>query len=154
MEEKLIVEDNKDFIGIIRQVLDVKQVDVMSYSPLTLAYIGDDAYDLVIRTYLLGKGNMPVNKLNRMADGLVRAKAQSDMMDVIEPMLDDEEHAVYKRGRNAKSYTKAKNATVADYRRATGFEALMGYLYLQGRYVRMVELIRAGIIERLDADEI
>ena len=136
MEEKLIVEDNKDFIGIIRQVLDVKQVDVMSYSPLTLAYIGDDAYDLVIRTYLLGKGNMPVNKLNRMADGLVRAKAQ------------------YKRGRNAKSYTKAKNATVADYRRATGFEALMGYLYLQGRYVRMVELIRAGIIERLDADEI
>lgn len=154
MEEKLIVEDNKDFIGIIRQVLDVKQVDVMSYSPLTLAYIGDDAYDLVIRTYLLGKCNMPVNKLNRMADGLVRAKAQSDMMDVIEPMLDEEEHAVYKRGRNAKSYTKAKNATVADYRRATGFEALMGYLYLQGRYVRMVELIRAGIIERLDADEI
>ena len=154
MEEKLIVEDNKDFIGIIRQVLDVKQVDVMSYSPLTLAYIGDDAYDLVIRTYLLGKGNMPVNKLNRMADGLVRAKAQSDMMDVIEPMLDEEVHAVYKRGRNAKSYTKAKNATVADYRRATGFEALMGYLYLQGRYVRMVELIRAGIIERLDADEI
>lgn len=154
MEEKLIVEDNKDFIGIIRQVLDVKQVDAMSYSPLTLAYIGDDAYDLVIRTYLLGKGNMPVNKLNRMADGLVRAKAQSDMMDVIEPMLDEEEHAVYKRGRNAKSYTKAKNATVADYRRATGFEALMGYLYLQGRYVRMVELIRAGIIERLDADEI
>ena len=154
MEEKLIVGDNKDFIGIIRQVLDVKQVDVMSYSPLTLAYIGDDAYDLVIRTYLLGKGNMPVNKLNRMADGLVRAKAQSDMMDVIEPMLDEEEHAVYKRGRNAKSYTKAKNATVADYRRATGFEALMGYLYLQGRYVRMVELIRAGIIERLDADEI
>lgn len=154
MEEKLIVEDNKDFIGIIRQVLDVKQVDVMSYSPLTLAYIGDDAYDLVIRTYLLGKGNMPVNKLNRMADGLVRAKAQSDMMDVIEPMLDEEEHAVYKRGRNAKSYTKAKNATVADYRCATGFEALMGYLYLQGRYVRMVELIRAGIIERLDADEI
>ena len=154
MEEKLIVEDNKDFIGIIRQVLDVKQVDVMSYSPLTLAYIGDDAYDLVIRTYLLGKGNMPVNKLNRMADGLVRAKAQSDMMDVIEPMLDEEEHAVYKRGRNAKSYTKAKNATVADYRRATGFEALMGYLYLQGRHVRMVELIRAGIIERLDADEI
>ena len=154
MEEKLIVEDNKDFIGIIRQVLDVKQVDVMSYSPLTLAYIGDDAYDLVIRTYLLGKGNMPVNKLNRMADGLVRAKAQSDMMDVIEAMLDEEEHAVYKRGRNAKSYTKAKNATVADYRRATGFEALMGYLYLQGRYVRMVELIRAGIIERLDADEI
>ena len=154
MEEKLIVEDNKDFIGIIRQVLDVKQVDVMSYSPLTLAYIGDDAYDLVIRTYLLGKGNMPVNKLNRMADGLVRAKAQSDMMDVIEPMLDEEEHAVYKRGRNAKSYTKAKNATVADYRRATGFEALMGYLYLQGRYVRMVELIRAGIIERFAYSDI
>ena len=154
MEEKLIAEDDRDFLGIIRKVLDVKQVDVMSYSPLTLAYIGDDAYDLVIRTYLLGKGNMQVNKLNRMANELVKAKAQSDMMDVIEPMLDEEEHAVYKRGRNAKYYTKAKNATVADYRRATGFEALMGYLYLQGRLVRMVELIRAGIIERLDTDEI
>lgn len=68
MEEKLIVEDNKVSLEYVRRVLDVKQVDVMSYSPLTLAYIGDDAYDLVIRTYLLGKGNMPVNKLNRMAD--------------------------------------------------------------------------------------
>ena len=145
MEEKLIVEDNKDFIGIIRQVLDVKQVDVMSYSPLTLAYIGDDAYDLVIRTYLLGKGNMPVNKLNRMADGLVRAKAQSDMMDVIEPMLDEEEHAVYKRGRNAKSYTMAKNATMSDYRKATGCEALVGYLYLTERYERLTELIHTGL---------
>ena len=82
-----------------------------------------------------------------MANALVKAETQSSMMDVIEPLLDEEELAVYKRGRNAKSNTKAKNATVADYRRATGFEALMGYLYLKGSYERMVQLIGEAMPE-------
>ncbi|MGN0407777.1 MAG: Mini-ribonuclease 3 [Bacteroides sp.] len=164
MEEKLMDEHEKlmqakpvnehDFLEVVRQGLSLKEIDVMTYSPLTLAYIGDDAYDLIIRTYVLNKGNMPVNKLNKMANELVKAGAQSAMMGVIEPLLDAEELAVYKRGRNAKSYTKAKNATIGDYRRATGFEALMGYLYLTGNYVRMVELIKAGLSERLDTDEV
>lgn len=143
MEKKLINEH--DFLEVVRQGLSIKEIDINTYSPLTLAYIGDDAYDLVIRTYLLGKGNMPVNKLNRMADFFVKAGTQSAMMDIIEPLLDEEELAVYKRGRNAKSYTRAKNATVADYRRATGFEALMGFLYLNGSYGRMVFLIREAM---------
>lgn len=145
MEEKLT--NKHDFLEVIKRGLSLNDIDAQAYSPLTLAYIGDDAYDLVIRTYLLSRGNMPVNKINKMANALVKAETQSSMMDVIEPLLDEEELAVYKRGRNAKSNTKAKNATVADYRRATGFEALMGYLYLKGSYERMVQLIGEAMPE-------
>ena len=77
----------------------------------------------------------------------MKAAAQSAMMEVIEPMLTEEEHSVYRRGRNAHSPTMAKNATMSDYRRATGFEALMGYLYLKEDFDRITELVRAGIGE-------
>ena len=115
-------------------------------SPLVLAYIGDSIYDLVIKTYLLEtKGNMPVNKLNHYASHLLKAVTQSAMMEQIEPTLSKEEEAVYKRGRNAKSYTCAKNASVAEYRKATGFEALLGWLYLKGEFDRMMEIIKMGV---------
>lgn len=115
-------------------------------SPLVLAYIGDSIYDLVIKTHLLEtKGNMPVNKLNHYASHLLKAVTQSAMMIQIEPILSKEEEAVYKRGRNAKSYTCAKNASVAEYRKATGFEALLGWLYLKGEFDRMMEVIKIGI---------
>ena len=81
------------------------------------------------------------------ASSLVKAGAQSKMMELLEPDLTEEELAVYKRGRNAHSPTMAKHATMADYRRATGFEALMGYLYLKEDYSRIVELVRKGIPE-------
>lgn len=146
MEEKLITDDvNHDFAEVVRRGLSLDTMDAGGYSPLTLAYIGDDVYDLVIRTYILSMGNMPVNKLDRIARELVKAGTQSAMMSVLEPVLSDEEMSVYKRGRNAKSHTKAKNATIIDYRRATGFEALIGFLYLKGDYARMVELIREGL---------
>jgi ribonuclease-3 family protein len=112
-----------------------------------LAYIGDCVYDLVIKTYLLDKkGNMPVNKLNRMASNLVKAQTQSKLIGIIEEKLTEEELATYKRGRNAKSYTSAKNASIGDYRRATGFEALVGYLYLDRQYARMVELVHEALV--------
>lgn len=142
MEEKLNTES---FTEAIKNGLSLKDVEMVTYSPLTLAYIGDDAYDLVIRTFLLSQGNMQVNKINKRANSIVKAETQSKMIGFIEPMLTDEELAVYKRGRNAKSATTAKNASVNDYRRATGFEALMGYLYLLGRYERMIELIRVSL---------
>lgn len=121
--------------------------DLRTYSPLTLAYIGDGVYELVIRTVLVKKGNCPVNQLHRKASSLVKAASQSAMMEFIEPLLTEEEHSVYRRGRNAHSPTMAKHATMADYRRATGFEALMGYLYLKEDFGRIVELVRAGIGE-------
>ena len=112
-----------------------------------MAYIGDAAYEIVIRTILVRKANMQVNKLHRHAAGLVKAEKQSAMIEILEPLFTEEEKQIYKRGRNAKSYTKAKNASTIDYRRATGFEAVMGYLYLKGDYKRMIDLIRAGLGE-------
>lgn len=136
---------DENLTACIRSALELKECSPAQFSPLTLAYIGDSIYDLVIKTYLLSKGNMPVNKLNRHASLLVRAQTQSEMIGWLESSLTEEEMAVYKRGRNAKSYTSAKNASIGDYRRATGFEALMGYLYLSGKYCRMMELIRAAL---------
>lgn len=123
----------------------MKQADIRSYSPLTLAYIGDGIYDLVIRSMMVAKGNAHVNDLHRRTSKLVKAHAQSELIGLLQPELTEEELAVYRRGRNAKSFTMAKNATVADYRRATGFEALMGYLYLEDQMDRMMELILTGL---------
>ena len=133
--------------GLLNQVFHLEDKDLRTYSPLTLAYIGDGVYELVIRTILVKKGNCPVNQLHKHASSLVKAGAQSKMMETLEPILTEEELAVYKRGRNAHSPTMAKHATMADYRRATGFEALMGYLYLKEDYSRIVELVRKGIPE-------
>ena len=129
------------------EAFHLEEKDLRTYSPLTLAYIGDGVYELVIRTVLVKKGNCPVNQLHRKASSLVKAASQSAMMEFIEPMLTEEEHSVYRRGRNAHSPTMAKHATMADYRRATGFEALMGYLYLKDDFSRIIELVRAGIGE-------
>ena len=114
-------------------------------SPLVLAYIGDAVYEIVVRTILVRRHNEAVSRLHHEASALVNAGTQSAMMDVIEPLLTQEEDAVYHRGRNAKSSTRAKNAGIVEYRRATGFEALMGFLYLEGRYERMTDLIARGI---------
>lgn len=131
----------------LKELFQLEDRDLRTYSPLTLAYLGDGVYELVVRTILVKKGNCPVNKLHKQASGLVKAAAQSAMMEVLEPELTEEEHSVYKRGRNAHSSTMAKHATMSDYRRATGFEALIGYLYLKEDYRRILELIRKGIGE-------
>lgn len=141
MEQSL---DN-DLVKCIYEGLDMKHTEPSQLSPLVLAYIGDSIYDLVIKTWVIEQGNMQVNKLNKKTSSIVKAESQSAMIGVIEPMLSENEEAVYKRGRNAKSYTSAKNASIGDYRRATGFEALMGYLYLSGQYERMMELVKAGL---------
>ena len=129
---------------IIREVFELKDVDADSYSPLTLAYMGDCVYELTIRTLLVNKGNAPVNKLNKKSSDLAKAPTQSKMINLLveDGFLTEEENAVYKRGRNAKSFSTAKNATVSDYRRATGFEALIGWLYIKGDSKRALEIIR------------
>lgn len=134
--------------GLNSYILDkfgIEEKDIRSYSPLTLAYIGDGIYDLVIRSMVVGEGNTRVNDLHRHTSQIVKAHAQSEMIEKLLPELSEEELVIYKRGRNAKSATMAKNATVGDYRRATGFEALMGYLYLEDKTERMMELILTGL---------
>ncbi len=126
-------------------ILLTEQKDLRTYSPLTLAYLGDAVYELVVRTALVERGNCPVNRLNKMASDLVKASAQSQMAARIEPVLTEEEAAVYRRGRNAHSPTMAKHASMGDYRRATGVEALVGYLYLKGDMARVLELMDKGL---------
>ena len=126
----------------LKELFHLEDQDLRSYSPLTLAYIGDGVYELIIRTILVKNGNCPVNRLHKKASSLVKAGAQSAIMEVIEEKLTPEELSVYRRGRNAHSPTMAKHATMADYRRATGFEALMGYLYLKEDYTRTKVSIR------------
>lgn len=123
----------------------MKEVDPGTYSPLTLAYIGDSIYDLVIKSLVVNEGNKQVQKLHKATSTLVQASAQSKMMRRMQEHLTEEEHAVFKRGRNAKSVSPAKNQSITDYRRATGFEALMGYLYLKKEWKRMLDLIKIGL---------
>ena len=143
------MEENVAAAGLSVNGIDsffgIEGKDIRSFSPLTLAYIGDAVYEIVIRTIIVEKGNAPVNKLHHKASSLVKAVAQKEAMEKILPLLTEEEEAVYKRGRNAKSYTSAKNASVIDYRIATGFEALMGFLYLMGRNERMLELVKIAV---------
>ena len=129
----------------LKEVFGLKDMNLRTYSPLTLAYIGDGVYELIVRTVLVKRGNCPVNRLHKQASSLVKAASQSAMMEVLEPMLTEEEAGVYRRGRNAHSPTMAKHATMSDYRRATGFEALIGYLYLKEDFTRMTELGHAGL---------
>lgn len=141
MEES--IKDN--LTSDIWDVLELKSVSPRQLSPLVLAYIGDSIFDLVVKTKIVTAGNTQVNKMNRAASSIVKAESQSKMIGYLEDKLTEEEGSVYKRGRNAKSYTSAKNASISDYRRATGFEALMGYLYLSGQYERMCELIKDAL---------
>ena len=123
----------------IKTIYGLENKDIKTISPLVFAYIGDSVYDLIIKSILVGRGNVPVNKLHKKASDLVKASSQVMMYESIKDMLEDDEAAIFKRGRNAKSYTSAKNASKIDYRMATGYEALIGYLYMEDKIDRIYE---------------
>lgn len=133
------------FDSYMQELFQLEEVDIKEYSPLTLAYIGDGIYDLIIRSIVVNRGNKQVQKLHLETSALVNAGTQSKMMRTLQEVLTEEEHAVYKRGRNAKSVSPAKNQSVTDYRRATGFEALLGYLYLKKDWKRILDLVKMGL---------
>lgn len=139
MEKSLILKEK--FLN----EFGLEEQDLRTYSPLTLAYIGDAIFELVVRTVLVERKNTQAEKLHKAATKIVKAETQALMIEAIKDELTEEEMAVYKRGRNAKAVTRAKNATMSEYRRATGFEALMGYLYLKGDIERMIKLIHLGV---------
>ena len=138
-----------EFVSYMNELFQMEEVDIREYSPLTLAYIGDCVYDLVIKSLVINAGNKQVNKLHQETSTLVQASTQSRMMRTMQEHLTEEEHAIYKRGRNAKSVSPAKNQSLTDYRRATGFEARLGYLYLKKDYKRLLDLVKIGL-ESLD----
>ena len=120
----------------------MNEINPKVLSPLVLAYIGDGVYELFVRNKLIEEfSSTPPSQLHKLSSAHVKAHAQSNSMKIIEPELSQKELAVYKRGRNAKSPTVPKNADVTDYRRATGFEALIGYLYLNKENERLYELM-------------
>ncbi len=131
----------------IQEFFQISQKEINSYSPLTLAYLGDAVFEIVVRTIIVEKKSGTVKSLHRQSSSLVNAKAQAELMARIMNILTEEEISIFKRGRNAKSHSVAKNADIHDYRTATGFEALMGYLYLKGEMQRLLELIRLGLAE-------
>ena len=146
------MEKSVSLLQLIKESFDLKEVDIRTYSPLTLAYIGDAVYDLIFRTKVVGEGNTSANKLHNKTIRYVKAPAQAQLVNAVMEELTPEELAVYKRGRNAKPHTIAKNASLDEYKKATGLEALVGYLYLEERMDRALELIHIGL-HKLDAQE-
>lgn len=135
---------NNPLLEQIHKYFPTDARDANTYSPINLAYLGDAVYEIIIRTLIVeGKPGM-VKSLHMRSSRLVNAGAQAKLMSAIEPSLTEEEFAIYKRGRNAKSHSVAKNADIHDYRIATGFEALIGFLYLRGDMERCLELIQLG----------
>lgn len=110
-------------------------------SPVTLAFVGDAVYSLYIREKLVLSTDFSTGKLQRLTSSEVSAHGQSELLNKILPAFTEEESEIFRRGRNAKKPTKSKNASVAEYNRSTGFEAVLGYLYLTGRYKRISEIL-------------
>lgn len=139
------MEESLSLLKQLKKEFECGEVDIRTYSPLTLAYIGDGIYDLIIRTVVVERGNRAAANLHKKSIKFVNATTQAAMLETIKEELSEEEQGVYRRGRNAKSYTTAKNASIGDYRKATGFEALLGYLYLQDRMDRVIELVKLAL---------
>lgn len=133
-----MLESIKEQFGFVQQ-------DIRSFSPLTLAYVGDAVMEVVVRTVVIEQGNRPVNELHKISTSFVKAESQARMVLGLQEEFTEEERQIIRRGRNAKPYTTAKNASRADYHKATGFEALMGYLYLTGQAERMLLLVKKGM---------
>ncbi len=139
------MEESINLYEKILREFKIKKQDISTYSPLTLAYIGDGIYEIVIRSLVVGHGNGQVNKLHKKSSSLVKAETQSKIIKLLMDEMTEEEVHIFKRGRNAHSFTSAKNASSADYHMATGFEAVMGYLYMEGRMQRIFELVERGL---------
>ncbi len=147
------MEQGIDPINLIKERFGLTGADPAQYSPLSLAFLGDSIYGAIVKSIVVLRGNAPANTLDRKAVRYIKAVSQSEAADMLIEgnLLSEEETAIYRRGRNAKSPTSAKNAPVGDYRKATGLEALIGYLYLKGDMNRIIELMQI-IISRQDED--
>lgn len=119
--------------------------DIRNYSPLALAYIGDCVYELIIRTVVVQKGNKQPQKLHRESSEFSKAATQQKLYEALRDEVTEEEADILRRGKNAHFHTKAKNASVGEYRKATALEALFGYLYLTGNMERVLELLKMGL---------
>ena len=139
------METSLTLLESIKKEFQCQEQDIRSYSPFTLAYIGDCIYEIIVRTVVVERGNKSPQSLHKTVTKYVKAETQCELFQVLQDELTEEEMAVMRRGRNAKSFTTAKNASVSDYRKASGLEALFGYLYLSGQTERVVALLKSGL---------
>lgn len=141
------MEEGIKLFAAIRQEFACGSADIRTYSPLALAFVGDAVYDLVVRTLATARANASPDSLHKKKSGVVNARVQAACAEAVLCEFTEEEMAVYKRGRNAHSHSVAKHASVGDYRKATGLEALYGYLYLTDRMDRLFYLIKKSFEE-------
>ena len=134
--------DGQSLLSLIRGEFGGGDVDIRTYSPLTLAYIGDAVFEMIVRTLVVEKGQRAANALHRHTTRIVCAQMQAKLADAVYESLTEEEQDVYRRGKNTKIHSSAKNASLGDYRKATGFEALCGYLFLKKDTVRIMQIVR------------
>ncbi len=134
----------EEFLNLLN-LKSIGEEGLRTMSPLVFAYIGDAIYEIYIRTYIINKYKLKVNELHKMSTDFVKAESQSKIVHALEAELTEEEWKIVKKGRNQKSGTAAKNASITDYRYATGFECLLGYLYLSGEKERVEEIISRAI---------
>lgn len=130
--------------GLIKDLSGEISFDIHSYSPLALAFIGDAVYELYIRTCIIKNTNAPANQLHKKCVSYVKAEGQCEAFDRIQHLLTDDEMSAFKRGRNTKVNTKSKSADLAGYKKATGFETLIGHLYVTGQTERLEELMKTA----------
>ncbi|MEW9123857.1 MAG: ribonuclease III domain-containing protein [Thermotaleaceae bacterium] len=135
---------NIDFLKELGMTKKTKE-EIQLVHPLVLAYLGDAVYEVFVRTYILHRHGGNVNVLHKLATKFVKAAAQAEIVHLLEPQLTEEEWGIIKKGRNQKSGTVPKNANVGEYRYATGFESLVGYLYLTEQNQRLERLIQLAL---------
>ena len=139
------MEESLNLLEKLKQEFVCENKDVRTYSPLTLAFLGDGVFDLVIRTVIVERGNRSPQQLHKEKSRIVKAGTQALLGEAIWDLLNETEQSVYRRGRNAKSGTSAKNASIVEYRKATALEALIGYWYLTGQEDRMIAMVKEGL---------
>ncbi len=134
-----------DTLSEIRAAFGGGEADLRTYSPLTFAYIGDAVFELIVRTVIVEQGQRPTNSLHKHTTKIVCAEMQAKLIEAVYDTLSEEEKNIYRRGRNTKTNSTAKNASLSDYRKATGFEALCGYLFLKNDMERVIEIVKSAL---------
>jgi len=134
-----------DLHAQIHAAFGTKAADIKTYSPLTFAYIGDAVFEIIIRTLIVEKGQCPTNTLHKRTTKIVCAETQAKMIEAVYEQLSEEEQNIYRRGKNTKINSAAKNASLSDYRKATGLEALCGYLFLKDDTKRITAIIKEAL---------
>lgn len=143
--EESIKDTDLSLLSQIHKEFGGCKTELRTYSPLTFAYIGDAVFEIIIRTLIVEKGQRAANMLHKHTIQIVCAQTQARMAEAVEPLMAEKERDIYRRGKNTKTNSSAKNASLSDYRKATGFEALCGYLFLNGETARIVELVKAAL---------